>query len=166
MKRVAHVCSGHSDTLTDLLRDCDALEDTKLWLDGSRDNLIADVNAAADATHEEVAALQDRAANLRSGYRTLVLDHEALQRKVRENEDLMRTAFTGAGTLGKILAPRRWRRPARVRGDGEARCAGVGSLADRGRGVVERADRRREGGGDRHLPGRHRQRRRPAGRPA
>ena len=105
MKRVAHVCSGHSDTLTDLMKDCDALEDTKVWLDGSRQNLIADVNAAKDATPEEVAALQDRASTLRSGYRTLVLDHEALQRKVRENEDLMRMAFTGAGTLGKILAP-------------------------------------------------------------
>ena len=67
VKRVAHVCSGHGDTLTDLLRDCDALEDTKRWLDGSRDDLVADVDAAREATPEEVAALQDRAQDLRTG---------------------------------------------------------------------------------------------------
>ena len=105
VKRVAHVCSGHGDTLTDLLHDCDALEDTKRWLDGSRDDLVADVAAAREATPEEVAALQDRAQDLRTGYRTLVLDHEALQRKVRANEDLMRTAFEGAVALERILAP-------------------------------------------------------------
>jgi hypothetical protein len=105
VKRVAHVCSGHSDTLTDLLHDCDALEDTKVWLDGSRDNLIADVDAARDATPEEAAALQDRAQSLRTGYRSLVLDHEALQRKVRANEDLMRAAFEGAVALERILGP-------------------------------------------------------------
>ena len=82
------------------------------------------MKAAGDATPEEVAALQDRAQNLRTEYRTLVLDHEALQRKVRANEDLMRTAFEGALVLTKILAPRRHRRPAGVRGDGQARCTG------------------------------------------
>ena len=105
LKRVGHVCSGHADTLRDLQRDCHELENTKLWLDGSRTNLIADVKAAGDATPEEVAALQDRAQNLRTEYRTLVLDHEALQRKVRANEELMRTAFEGALVLTKILAP-------------------------------------------------------------
>ncbi len=105
LKRVGHVCSGHADTLRDLQRDCHELENTKLWLDGSRANLIADVKAAGDATPEEVAALQDRAQNLRTEYRTLVLDHDALQRKVRVNEDLMRTAFQGAVVLERILAP-------------------------------------------------------------
>ncbi len=105
LRRVAHVCSAHSDTLTDLQRDCDALRDTKVSLDGSRDDLIADVRAAGQATPEEVAALQDRAQTLRTEYLTLVLDHDALQRKVRANEDLMRTAFQGATVLTKILAP-------------------------------------------------------------
>jgi hypothetical protein len=105
LTRVAHVCSAHSDTLTDLQRDCDALVDTKVWLDGSRDHLIADVDAAKDATPEEVSALQDRAQTLRTEYRTLVLDHDALQRKVRANEDLMRAAFEGATVLTEIFAP-------------------------------------------------------------
>jgi hypothetical protein len=105
VKRVAHVCSGYAETLTDLQRACDDLADRLRWLDGSRDTLIADVNATKDATPDEILALQDRAANLRVEYRSLVLDHDALRRKVRANEDLMRTAFDGAVSLQRILAP-------------------------------------------------------------
>ncbi len=105
VKRVAHACSGYADTLTDLQRDSDDLADRKRWLDRSRHDLIADVDAAGHATPDEILALQDRAANLRTEYRTLVLDHDALQRKVRANEDLVRTAFDNAVTLQKILAP-------------------------------------------------------------
>ncbi len=127
-------------------------------------NLIADVKAAEDATPEEVAALQDRAQNLRTEYRTLVLDHDALQRKVRANEDLDADRLRGRPRARPRSSrpaapttrsrPGRWASPAhRARGHG-----------DRGRRVVEHADRRREGGGHRDVPGRHRLRRRPPGR--
>lgn len=105
VRRVARVCSAHADTLRDLQRDADTLVDTKSTLDSRRQQLIADCDAAPDATGTELAALQARASDLRADYRTLVLDHDALQTKVRANEDLMRTAFSGATTLEKILAP-------------------------------------------------------------
>jgi hypothetical protein len=105
LRQVAHACSGHADTLVDLLREYERLVDVKRALDGRRAELVSDVSAAVDVEQPVIDALQDRASALSSEYRTLLLDHDALQKKVRDNEELMRSAFRRADTLDEILSP-------------------------------------------------------------
>ncbi|MBC9732523.1 alpha/beta hydrolase [Nocardioides marmotae] len=104
VQRVARAVTAYADTLRDLLRTYEEQVDRKEALDGRRTALIADINATAEATPEVVAALRERATELRGDYAELVTDHDDLQRRVREAETLLRQAFEAATSLDEALS--------------------------------------------------------------
>lgn len=99
VRRVARGVTGFADTLRDLLRDHDDLVERKRGLDDRRAALIADINATVDATPDVVAAFRERSVDLRADYSELVSADDDLQRRVRENETLLRQVFRAADTL-------------------------------------------------------------------
>lgn len=104
VRRVGRAVTSYADTLRDLTGTHDTLVERKGGLDERRTTLIADIDAAVEATPELIAALQQRATDLRTDYGVLVADHDTLQRRVRENEDLLRQAFQAADTLAEGLS--------------------------------------------------------------
>lgn len=99
VRRVARGVTGFADTLRDLMRDHDDLVERKRGLDDRRTTLIADINATKDATADEIAAFRERSVDLRADYSELVTADDDLQRRVRENEILLRQVFQAADTL-------------------------------------------------------------------
>ncbi|TNM38559.1 hypothetical protein FHP29_15100 [Nocardioides albidus] len=104
VRRVGRAVTSYADTLRDLTGTHDTLVERKAGLDERRTTLIADIEAAAEATPEMIAALQQRATDLGADYGVLVADHDTLQRRVGENEDLLRQAFEAADTLTEGLS--------------------------------------------------------------
>jgi uncharacterized protein YukE len=104
VERVGRAVSAYADTLRDLLRTHDDLVERKSALDGQRDGLIADINATTEATPEVVAALRERANALRAAYAELVTDHDDLQRRTQEAEDLLRQSFQAGTSLDRALS--------------------------------------------------------------
>ncbi|MBM0123942.1 alpha/beta hydrolase [Pimelobacter simplex] len=104
VRRVGRAVTSYADTLRDLTGTHDALVERKAGLDERRTTLIADIDQATEATPELVVSLQQRATDLRTDYGVLVADHETMQRRVRENEDLLRQAFQAADTLAEGLS--------------------------------------------------------------
>lgn len=101
VRRVARGVTGFADTLRDLLRDHDDLVERKRGLDDRRTALITDINATSDATPDVIAAFRERSVDLRADYSELVTADDDLQRRVRENETLLRQVFRAADTLGE-----------------------------------------------------------------
>lgn len=104
VERVGRAVTSYADNLREHLVDHDYLVERKTALDRDREDLIRDVNTAGEATPEEIDALRGRALTLRISYGYLVDDHEALQRKVRANEDLLRQAFVSGTRLQDALS--------------------------------------------------------------
>lgn len=104
VQRVGRAVTAYADTLRDLLRTYDEQVDRKEALDARRTALIADINATAEATPDVVAALRERATELRIDYSELVTDHDDLQRRVREAEALLRQAFVAGTSLDRALS--------------------------------------------------------------
>ncbi|NHC21846.1 hypothetical protein G6553_01480 [Nocardioides sp. IC4_145] len=104
VERVGRAVTAYADTLRDLLRTYEEQVDRKEALDARRSALIADINAATEATPDVVAALRERATELRDDYAELVTDHDDLQRRVREAEDLLRQSFQAGTSLDRALA--------------------------------------------------------------
>ncbi len=101
VRRVARGVTGFADTLRDLLRDHEDLLERKRGLDHRRTALIADINATPGATPGEIAAFRERSVDLRADYSELVTADDDLQRRVRENETLLRQVFQAADTLSE-----------------------------------------------------------------
>ncbi|RYB94614.1 hypothetical protein EUA93_09825 [Nocardioides oleivorans] len=101
VRRVGRGVTAFADTLRDLLRDHEELLERKRSLDDRRNALIAEINAAAGATEADIAAFRQRAAELRSEYAELVRADDDLQRRVRDNETLLRQVFQAADTLAE-----------------------------------------------------------------
>ncbi|GAA1916278.1 alpha/beta hydrolase [Nocardioides hwasunensis] len=101
VRRVARGVTAFTDTLRDLLRDHDDLLERKRGLDDRRTTLIADIDAAVDVTEAQVAAFRERSVDLRADYSELVTADDDLQRRVRENETLLRQVFQAADTLAE-----------------------------------------------------------------
>ena len=101
VRRVARGVTGFADTLRDLLRDHEDLVERKRGLDDRRTALIADINATSDATPDEIAAFRERSVDLRADYSELVTADDDLQRRVRENETLLRQVFQSADSLSE-----------------------------------------------------------------
>lgn len=99
VRRVARGVTGFADTLRDLVRDHEDLVERKRGLDDRRTALIADINAATGATPNEIAAFRERSVDLRADYSELVTADDDLERRVRENETLLRQVFQAADTL-------------------------------------------------------------------
>jgi hypothetical protein len=99
VRRVGRGVTSFADTLRDLLRDHEELLERKRGLDEWRTALIADINAAVDPTEDTIAAFRERSVDLRADYSELVTDNDDLQRRVRENETLVRQVFQAADTL-------------------------------------------------------------------
>lgn len=104
VERVGRAVTAYADTLRDLLRTYDEQVERKRSLDDRRTALIADIGATTEATPEVVAALRERATELRIDYSELVTDHDDLQRRVREAEDLLRQAFQAGTSLDAALS--------------------------------------------------------------
>ncbi|WP_210438931.1 alpha/beta hydrolase [Nocardioides xinjiangensis] len=104
VRRVARGVTAFADTLRDLVSDHDDLVERKRGLDDRRAQLIADINAATDATDNEIAAFRERSVDLRAGYSDLVRADDDLRRRVRENETLLRQVFEAADTLSESLS--------------------------------------------------------------
>ena len=104
VRRVGRGVTAFADTLRDLLRDHEDLVERKRGLDDRRTALIADINAATEATDNEIAAFRERAVELRIDYAELVTADDDLQRRVRDNETLLRQVFQAADTLPEALS--------------------------------------------------------------
>ncbi len=104
VRRVGRGVTAFADTLRDLLRDHEDLVERKRGLDDRRTALIADINAATEATDNEIAAFRERAVELRIDYSELVTADDDLQRRVRDNETLLRQVFQAADTLPESLS--------------------------------------------------------------
>jgi hypothetical protein len=104
VRRVGRGVTAFADTLRDLLRDHEDLLERKRGLDDRRTQLIADINAAVDPTDDAIAAFRERSVDLRADYSELVIADDDLQRRVRENETLLRQVFQAADTLGESLS--------------------------------------------------------------
>lgn len=104
VRRVGRGVTAFADTLRDLLRDHEDLVERKRGLDDRRTALIADINAATDVTDAEIAAFRERAVDLRADYSELVTADDDLQRRVRDNETLLRQVFQAADTLPESLS--------------------------------------------------------------
>ncbi|MCY7401551.1 MAG: alpha/beta hydrolase family protein [Nocardioides sp.] len=101
VRRVGRGVTAFADTLGDLVRDHDELVERKRGLDERRTALIADINAATEATENEIAAFRERSVDLRADYSELVTADDGLQRRVRENETLLRQVFEASDTLSE-----------------------------------------------------------------
>ena len=104
VERVGRAVTAYADTLRDLTRDWEQQVDRKTALDGRRRQLLADIEATIDPSEDVVAALRERSVDLRADYSELVTDHDALQRRTRENEDLLRQAFQAGTSLDDALS--------------------------------------------------------------
>lgn len=104
VKRVGRAVTAYADTLRDHLREWEGLVDRKSTLDSDRDSLVTKINEATDPTPEEIQSLRQEAADLSGRYDTLVTDHQALHRRVRSNEDLLRKTFQAADSLDEALS--------------------------------------------------------------
>ncbi|MFC6286345.1 alpha/beta hydrolase [Nocardioides sp. GCM10027113] len=104
VQRVGRAVTAYADTLRDLVREWEQQVDRKAALDERRRALLADIEASRDPGEGEVAALRERSVDLRADYAELVADHDLLQRRARENEDLLRHAFAAATSLDDALA--------------------------------------------------------------
>lgn len=103
-RRVARACSAYADTLRDLVRDHDDLVERKRDLDSRRTNLIEEINSATEVTEGQEIIWRISAGYLKTDYATLVTDHDAFQEKVRDAEDLVRSAFEGSDQLGEAVS--------------------------------------------------------------
>ncbi|NYE35863.1 pimeloyl-ACP methyl ester carboxylesterase [Nocardioides cavernae] len=104
VRRVGRGVTAFADTLRDLLREHEELVERKRSLDARRTQLIADINAATDPTENDIAAFRERAVDLRADYSELVTADDDLQRRVRENETLLRQVFEASDTLSESLS--------------------------------------------------------------
>ena len=104
VQRVARAVTAYADTLRDLLRTWEDQVGRKQALDDRRRQLLADIEAAVDPSENDVAALRERSVDLRVDYAELVGEHDDLQRRTRENEDLLRQAFQAATSLEDALS--------------------------------------------------------------
>ena len=104
VRRVARGVTAFADTLRDLISDHEDLVERKRGLDERRTALIADINAATDPTEADIAAFRERAVDLRADYSELVAADDELQRRVRENETLLRQVFEASDTLSESLS--------------------------------------------------------------
>ena len=104
VRRVARGVTGFADTLRDLVCDHDDHVERKRGLDDRRTALITDINAATDATANEIAAFRERSVDLRADYSELVTSDDDLQRRVRDNETMLRQVFQAADTLPESLS--------------------------------------------------------------
>ncbi|MBC2931629.1 alpha/beta hydrolase [Nocardioides sp. zg-1228] len=104
VRRVGRGVTAFADTLRDLLRAHEDLLERKRSLDGRRTALIADIDAATEVTDAEIAAFRERARDLRADYADLVADDDDLQRRVRDNETLLRQVFQAADSLPESLS--------------------------------------------------------------
>lgn len=103
-RRVARACSAHADTLRDLDRDYDDLVERKRDLDSRRTSLIEEINAATDVTEGQEIIWRISAGYLKTDYALLVTDHDAFRVKVRDAEDLVRSAFEGSDQLAEAVS--------------------------------------------------------------
>lgn len=103
-RRVARACSAYADTLRDLGRDYDDLVERKRDLDSRRTNLIEEINAATEVTEGQEIIWRISAGYLKTDYATLVTDHDAFHEKVRDAEDLVRSAFEGSDQLAEAVS--------------------------------------------------------------
>lgn len=104
VRRVGRGVTAFADTLRDLVREHEELVERKRRLDERRTQLIAEINAATDPTEGEVAAFRERAAELRADYAELATDDDDLQRRVRDNETLLRQVFEASDALTESLS--------------------------------------------------------------
>lgn len=104
VRRVGRGVTAFADTLRDLLRGHEELVERKRGLDDRRTQLIADITAAVDPTDDDIAAFRERAVDLRADYSELVTADDDLQRRVRDNETLLRQVFEASETLAESLS--------------------------------------------------------------
>lgn len=104
VRRVGRSVTSYADTLRDLLRDWEVVVEVKSTLDERRRTLLADIEATTDPSENDIAALRERSVDLRADYYELVTDHDALHRRARENEDLLRQAFQAGTSLDDALS--------------------------------------------------------------
>ena len=104
VERVGRAVTSYADNLREHLVAHDDLVERKAALDRQRADLVRDVNTAGEVTPAEIDALRERARWLRGDYAALVTDHEALQRRVRDNEDLLRQSFVSGTRLQDALS--------------------------------------------------------------
>ncbi|ROR92550.1 alpha/beta hydrolase [Nocardioides aurantiacus] len=104
VRRVGRAVSAYADNLREHDRTYEELVDAKSTADQDRQQLEADVRAATDVSDAEITALQQRAGALDGRYRDLVRDHDALTRRVRDNEDTLRQAFVAGTSLTSALS--------------------------------------------------------------
>ena len=104
IKRVGHAVSSYADTLTDLLRDHEQLADRRTALNGTRAQLIIDINATVEATPAVVSALRARSSDLTEAMDALATDRDAWAAKVQAAEDLLRRSFEAGTDLRDALS--------------------------------------------------------------
>ncbi|MCY7402569.1 MAG: alpha/beta hydrolase [Nocardioides sp.] len=104
VERVGRAVTAYADTLRDLVRDWEGLVELKSSLDDRRTTLVADIDATVETTPDIVHALRERATELRIDYAELVEAHDALQRRVRAAEDLLRHFFVAGTSLTQALS--------------------------------------------------------------
>lgn len=103
--RVGRACTGHADTLKDLLAERKGLVHAKAEHDQLRTQLIDDVRTVGDAETWVIDEFRRRAEDLARKYSHLRSDQEEWKRKVLSNELLVRGAFAQNDTLAEVLSP-------------------------------------------------------------
>ena len=101
VRRVGRGVTAFTDTLRDLVRDHEELVERKRGLDERRTQLISDINGAVDPSDDAIAAFRERSVDLRTDYSELVTADDDLQRRVRDNETLLRQVFEASDTLAE-----------------------------------------------------------------
>ncbi|QIK77088.1 alpha/beta hydrolase [Nocardioides piscis] len=110
-RRVARTCAAHADTLRDLGRTHDDLVERKRHLDGRRAALADEIESSVEASEAQQIGWRLAAGHLKNDYARLVLDHDALQRRVRDAEELVRTCLAGGDALAEAVSETGGRSP-------------------------------------------------------
>lgn len=124
LKRVARGVDTFAEQLRTLRSEHTDLTNTIRSYHGYRSDLIADVNAATDATEDEIEALRERARFLHRRQVDIHADITAFTERVTANEKYLVELFTGADTAAEASSPNG--------GVGELALAAIGRMPSAG----------------------------------